>query len=136
MNTEKADLPFEFYTKTFSTLVHKLTRSLVSESKDHLELEESIEYFDCPCASTTDSLILWTETTMLVDIRQYNKYYEEVRRIASLQTGARQSALEMARKAKPRLLVCAPSNAAVDNIILKLCKTALWMDKGSITILA
>jgi senataxin len=53
-------------------------------------------------------------------IRQYNKYYEEVRRIATQVTGTRQTALEIARKAKPRLLVCAPSNAAVDNIILKI----------------
>jgi senataxin len=53
-------------------------------------------------------------------IRQYNKYYEEVKRIATNITGARQNALENARKAKPRLLVCAPSNAAVDNIILKI----------------
>ncbi|GAX14013.1 senataxin [Fistulifera solaris] len=53
-------------------------------------------------------------------IRQYNKYYEEVRRIAALTTGSRQAALEIARKAKPRLLICAPSNAAVDNVILKI----------------
>ena len=66
------------------------------------------------------------KTTMLVavlnslHIRQYNKYYEEVRRIASMQSGNRQAALENARRAKPRLLVCAPSNAAVDNIIQKI----------------
>ena len=53
-------------------------------------------------------------------IRQYNKYYEEVRRIAAMQSGNRQAALDVARKAKPRLLVCAPSNAAIDNIILKI----------------
>ena len=35
-------------------------------------------------------------------------------------TGNRQQQLDMARRAKPRLLVCAPSNAAVDNIILKI----------------
>lgn len=53
-------------------------------------------------------------------IRQYNKYYEEVRRIAAMQSGNRQGALEIARKAKPRLLVCAPSNAGVDNVILRI----------------
>lgn len=37
-----------------------------------------------------------------------------------MKTGNRQGALDAARKAKPRLLVCAPSNAAVDNIILKI----------------
>ena len=66
------------------------------------------------------------ETTTLVailnalHIRQYNKYYDEVRRIAGMQSGNRQGALEVARRAKPRLLVCAPSNAAVDNVILKI----------------
>lgn len=53
-------------------------------------------------------------------IRQYNKYYEEVRRIAAMQSGNRQAALDVARKKKPRLLVCAPSNAGVDNVILRI----------------
>ncbi|KAL3927299.1 MAG: hypothetical protein SGBAC_013141, partial [Bacillariaceae sp.] len=66
------------------------------------------------------------KTTMLVaclnslHIRQYNKYYEEVRRIAAMQSGNRQAALDVARKKKPRLLVCAPSNAGVDNVILRI----------------
>ncbi len=66
------------------------------------------------------------KTTTLVNIlnalhiRQFNKYYDEVRKIVSIQTGNRQTALEIARRAKPRLLVCAPSNAAVDNVILKI----------------
>lgn len=54
-------------------------------------------------------------------IRQFNKYYEEVRRIATTETVAgKRAAFENAAKAKPRLLVCAPSNAAVDNVILKI----------------
>lgn len=66
------------------------------------------------------------ETTTLVailnslHIRQYNKYYDEVRHIATKITGTRETALALARRAKPRLLVCAPSNAAIDNIILKI----------------
>lgn len=66
------------------------------------------------------------KTTTLVNIlnalhiRQFNKYYDEVRKIVDIQTGNRQTALEIARRAKPRLLVCAPSNAAVDNVILKI----------------
>eukprot|EP00980_Cylindrotheca_fusiformis_P023525 scaffold10571_cov154-Cylindrotheca_fusiformis.AAC.3 len=65
------------------------------------------------------------KTTMLVavlnslHIRQYNKYYEEVRQIAAGK-GICQTALELARKAKPRLLVCAPSNAGIDNVILRI----------------
>ena len=77
------------------------------------------------------------ETTTLVTvlnslhIRQYNKYYQEVRRIAAKRTGSRQVALEMARKAKPRLLVCAPSNAAVDNIILKIMEDGFVDGQGN-----
>jgi len=64
-------------------------------------------------------------------IRQFNKYYEEVRRIAVQPTGARQAALQHARKAKPRLLVCAPSNAAVDNIILKIMEDGFIDGQGN-----
>ena len=58
-------------------------------------------------------------------IRQFNKYYEEVRRIAAMTTGVgnRKVALSSAVRAQPRLLVCAPSNAAVDNIILKIMES-------------
>ena len=76
------------------------------------------------------------ETTTLVavlnslHIRQYNKYYAEVRRIASQPQGAKQTALQMARKSKPRLLVCAPSNAAVDNIILKIMQDGFIDGQG------
>lgn len=45
-------------------------------------------------------------------------------------TGSRQNALEMARKAKPRLLVCAPSNAAVDNVILKIMEDGFIDGQG------
>lgn len=64
-------------------------------------------------------------------IRQYNKYYAEVRRIAGQPTGARQAALENARRSKPRLLVCAPSNAAVDNIILKIMEDGFVDGQGN-----
>lgn len=77
------------------------------------------------------------ETTTLVavlnslHIRQYNKYYDEVKRIASETRGGRQHALEMARRSKPRLLVCAPSNAAVDNIILKIMEDGFIDGQGN-----
>jgi senataxin len=63
-------------------------------------------------------------------IRQYNKYYDEVRRIAMKPTGSRGRALDVARRAKPRLLVCAPSNAAIDNIILKIMEDGFIDGKG------
>ncbi|VEU37291.1 unnamed protein product [Pseudo-nitzschia multistriata] len=76
------------------------------------------------------------KTTTLVNIlnalhiRQFNKYYEEVRKIVALQSGNRQAALEIARRAKPRLLVCAPSNAAVDNVILKIMEDGFIDGRG------
>jgi senataxin len=66
-------------------------------------------------------------------IRQFNKYYEEVRRIAALTTGIgnRKVALSSAVRAKPRLLVCAPSNAAVDNVILKIMESGFKDGSGA-----
>ena len=63
-------------------------------------------------------------------IRQYNKYYDEVRTIATKLTGTRETTLAMARRAKPRLLVCAPSNAAIDNIILKIMEDGFIDGRG------
>ena len=56
-------------------------------------------------------------------IRQFNQYFEKVRAIViagTTSTGAKKLALAEAAKGKPRLLVCAPSNNAVDNIIHKI----------------
>ena len=41
------------------------------------------------------------------------------------------TALEVAQKSKPRLLVCAPSNAAVDNVILKIMADGFVDGNGS-----
>ena len=77
------------------------------------------------------------KTTTLVNIlnalhiRQYNKYYEEVRRILGLRKGGQGVSLEVARRSKPRLLVCAPSNAAVDNVILKIMEGGFIDGKGN-----
>jgi len=68
-------------------------------------------------------------------IRQFNQYFDKVRSIATgesttnttkqnnsstLSTGAKKVAIANAAKHKPRLLVCAPSNNAVDNILRKI----------------
>jgi senataxin len=47
-----------------------------------------------------------------------------------LPTGSRQAALEIARGGKPRILVCAPSNAAVDNVILKIMEDGFIDGRG------
>ena len=64
-------------------------------------------------------------------IRQYNKYYDQVRQIATSVSGTKSHALDSARKSKPRLLVCAPSNAAVDNIILKIMEEGFVDGQGN-----
>uniref|UniRef100_A0A7S3QDL7 WW domain-containing protein n=1 Tax=Chaetoceros debilis TaxID=122233 RepID=A0A7S3QDL7_9STRA len=57
-------------------------------------------------------------------IRQFNHYYDTVRKIVDVKnvksTGATKLALAEAKKQKPRLLVCAPSNNAIDNVIQKI----------------
>ncbi|KAL3807904.1 hypothetical protein ACHAXA_008408, partial [Cyclostephanos tholiformis] len=57
-------------------------------------------------------------------IRQMNKYFQEVRKLAEsfdAVVGKRASrSLASAVKKRPRILVCAPSNAAVDNVIMKI----------------
>lgn len=57
-------------------------------------------------------------------IRQMNQYFGEVKVLAESYdavVGKRASlSLSDAAKKRPRILVCAPSNAAVDNIILKI----------------
>ena len=54
-----------------------------------------------------------------------------MKRIASMQTGNRKAALGNAVRAKPRILVCAPSNAAVDNIILKIMEDGFVDGSGN-----
>lgn len=57
-------------------------------------------------------------------IRQMNHYFHEVKKLAESYdavVGKRAAlSLSSASKKRPRILVCAPSNAAVDNIILKI----------------
>lgn len=63
-------------------------------------------------------------------IRQFNRYYDELRKIVASQR-SNKIALENAAKAKPRLLVCAPSNAAVDNVILKIMEDGFMDGHGN-----
>jgi len=57
-------------------------------------------------------------------IRQMNQYFHEVKKLAEsfdAVVGKRATlSLSDAAKKRPRILVCAPSNAAVDNVILKI----------------
>ena len=55
-------------------------------------------------------------------IRQMYTYYEKVREIieSTKSAGLKKEAVTLASKAKPRLLVCAPSNNAIDNVIRKI----------------
>lgn len=57
-------------------------------------------------------------------IRQMNQYFQEVKVLAESLDAVvgKRAALSLANAAKkrPRILVCAPSNAAVDNVLLKI----------------
>ena len=57
-------------------------------------------------------------------LRQYHRYYSEIERITligkSVDISETLAAINAAAKVKPRILVCAPSNNGVDNIILKI----------------
>jgi len=64
-------------------------------------------------------------------IRQFNKYYQTIHDIVDVEnhqtSGATKLALADAAKKKPRLLVCAPSNNAIDNVIQKIMENG-FMD--------
>lgn len=84
-------------------------------------------------SSNTDCLQGTGKTTTLVallnalHIRQFNQYYENVRKIVDVEqrisTVEIKSSLTEAGKQKPRLLVCAPSNNAIDNVIQKIMES-------------
>ncbi len=67
-------------------------------------------------------------------IRQFNQYYDTVRSIVDVKnpksTGATKAALAEATKKKPRLLVCAPSNNAIDNVIEKIMENGFIDGSG------
>lgn len=96
-----------------------------------------------------------TSTTALalnaVHVKQFNRYYEAVRRAASAgealsNCGASSSVarlvagetcgepetwLSRLREARPRILVCAPSNVAVDNVVAKIVVGGFAGGEGS-----
>ncbi len=69
-------------------------------------------------------------------LKQYQKYYSKIEQITLQSTGSSQetetlAAISAAAEVKPRILVCAPSNAAVDNIILKIVQDRFLDGNGS-----
>ena len=64
-------------------------------------------------------------------IRQFNKYYQIISDIAKSETVNKGQKIGDASRNKPRLLVCAPSNAAVDNVILKIMEDGFIDGNGS-----
>jgi senataxin len=57
-----------------------------------------------------------------IHVRQYNEYYDAI--ASAVRSGRinnnEKSWLDLTRVAKPRIIVCAPSNVAIDNIILRI----------------
>ena len=87
---------------------------------------------------------MWTgtgKTTTLVallnalHIRQMNKYYDKIKEIVDVHNArnrfSKRVELEEAKKNMPRLLVCAPSNNAIDNVILKIMEGGFIDGHGS-----
>lgn len=68
-------------------------------------------------------------------LRQYQKYYSDIERITLAAKALSQTetlaAISAAAQVKPRILVCAPSNAAVDNVILKIMEDRFLDGNGS-----
>ena len=64
-------------------------------------------------------------------IRQFNKYYAMLSDIAQSTSVNKGHQMNDASRNKPRLLVCAPSNAAVDNVILKIMKDGFVDGQGT-----
>ena len=64
-------------------------------------------------------------------IRQFNKYYSMLSDIAKSESVNKGHQMNDASRNKPRLLVCAPSNAAVDNVILKIMKDGFIDGQGT-----
>lgn len=57
-------------------------------------------------------------------MRQYQQYYAEIEKVITESTASTYyeelAALHKAAEVKPRILVCAPSNAGIDNVVLKI----------------
>ena len=70
----------------------------------------------------TGKTLVLTATLNAVHVQQYNAYYASIAEAVKsgrISTNER-SWLELARVSKPRIVVCAPSNVAIDNIILRI----------------
>ena len=57
-----------------------------------------------------------------IHVQQYNAYYTSIAAAVKMGkiTAQERSWLDLTRVAKPRIIVCAPSNVAIDNIILRI----------------
>ena len=67
-------------------------------------------------------------------LRQYQLFYSEIERITLSEPKNKEDAIlaiSAAATVKPRILVCAPSNAAVDNIIMKITSERFLDGNGS-----
>lgn len=68
-------------------------------------------------------------------LRQYQEYYTTIERVTTEEETTEDyellASLHIAAKVKPRILVCAPSNAAIDNVIVKIMNDRFVDGKGS-----
>jgi senataxin len=68
-------------------------------------------------------------------LRQYQEYYESIERIVTESDASTYyeelALLNKANEVKPRILVCAPSNAAIDNVVAKIMSDRFVDGNGS-----
>jgi len=74
-------------------------------------------------------------TLNALHLRQYQEYYTTIERVTTEEDALEDyellASLNKAAKVKPRILVCAPSNAAIDNVIVKIMNDRFVDGKGS-----
>lgn len=70
-----------------------------------------------------------------IHLRQYQEYYSAIEKIVTESTDSAHyeelAALNRAADVKPRILVAAPSNAGIDNVVLKLMSTRFVDGRGT-----
>jgi len=70
-----------------------------------------------------------------IHLRQYQEYYAAIEKIVTESTDSAHyeelAALNRAADVKPRILVAAPSNAGIDNLVLKIMSTRFVDGRGT-----
>ena len=102
----------------------------------HLGVQSACQLTAIPTIITgTGKSTTLVSTLNALHLRQYQEYYTTIERVTTeedtLEDYELLASLNKAAKVKPRILVCAPSNAAIDNVIVKIMSDRFVDGKGS-----